>query len=821
MEFIGWLLGLDNVTSIEGTPEISLSSQWAKDGPFWVFLGVVCLFAVSLLFYVRFQQRGGLGIRIVLGFCRATVLTLLLLTLAVPVLHATYKTKQLPYVYVVIDGTDSMAIEDQLTEQQRQELADAVGLDAAPDSTHSRSEYLQALLRKDANVLQQLSESENCRVEVFLFDGETTSRARKLDLNAEGDRQVDPRHLADQLTTAGQVTAVGNVLNDIAQQFGTSNLSGVVLFSDFANNSGATPLDDRSGRGMSPAKKLGVPIYTVGVGVTEALDLAVDLQTDPKMKKAERTNIVAKLRHTGLDGRMVNVRVTARPLTGQSKEILVGEKSVTLAAGVDTVEFPFTPEDSGRFEFIAEVEPLEGEVVNDNNRATREVNIIDDFLRLMYVANEPSWEWRFIKEVFHRDKLVGLDGFRTYLSSSDARVRESNILFLPTMTPKRSEFFANDVIFIGDMPGGRADQPDGLSPRFMEMTREYVSKFGGGLVVICGPRFGLRHLHETPLADMLPVIIDPDADIRDDAEFPLKLTALASTFPFMNLGDGDVENAQAWQNLARLQWYQPVANAHDLAEVLAVHPTDTCQDGETPQPLIAVRRYGKGEVVYIGFNEMWRLRRQYGEKYYRQFWSQLIYRLGMSHALGSEKRFVPRVDRQQYRVDEKVTLTVEAFDENFEPLDDEQLENRTLDAELIITTSDGGAEQIRAISIPALRKGVFEARIPVFTDGEYRVRIKDPVTKEYSEVRFDVADASAERRSGIRNRQLQEQLAVETRGRSYELTNVADLIDDLNPQPVIQHTSRTHPLWNTPIWFILVVGLLLGEWATRKMVNLT
>ena len=106
----------------------------------------------------------------------------------------------------------------------------------------------------------------------------------------------------------------------------------------------------------------------------------------------------------------------------------------------------------------------------------------------MYVAYEPTWEWRFIKEVFHRDKLVGMQGFRTFLGSSDPQVRESNVLFLPTLTPKRSEFFANDVIFLDDMPRAA------LSDRFCEMVKEFVGKFGGGLVVIAGPRFGPREL---------------------------------------------------------------------------------------------------------------------------------------------------------------------------------------------------------------------------------------------------------------------------------------------------------------------------------------
>jgi hypothetical protein len=85
----------------------------------------------------------------------------------------------------------------------------------------------------------------------------------------------------------------------------------------------------------------------------------------------------------------------------------------------------------------------------------------------------------------------------------------------------------------------------------------------------------------------------------------------------MQLGDNDVENTKAWNNLRLLPWYQPVAQLQDQSYALAEHPTDTCRDGKTRQPLIAIRQFGAGEVVYLGFNETWRLRRLYGEQYYR------------------------------------------------------------------------------------------------------------------------------------------------------------------------------------------------------------
>ena len=808
-KLIGWLLGLDNVTSIDQF-EVSLGASWAQNGLFWLVLGCVVLFVLAVVFYVAFQPRGRLGARLLLGCCRGTLLVLLVITLAKPILHTTVTREQPPSVYFVFDGTDSMAIEDDLRSEERQKLASAVGL-SSDESKVTRASYIQALLKKEDNPVKQLTEDGKCRVEAFIFDGHSTSHVRKLDFDAD--------ELADQLSSEGQVTALGTVFNDLGQQYGVSNLAGIVFVSDFAHNSGSAPLGSQRGDRQSPAGKLGVPIFPVGVGATEARDLAVAVQTDPKMKRAERTNITVKLRQTGLIDERVTVKVMARALKGDfsgsaSDEIFVGQKTITLTSSLDTVDLSWVPKDSGRFEFIAEVSPIEGEVDAANNRATREVNIIDDYLRLMYVAHEPTWEWRFVKEVFHRDKLIGMQGFRTFLASSDPRVRESNVLFQPTLTPKRSEFFKNDVIFLGDMP------QTGLTNRYCEMVKEFVGKFGGGLVIIAGPRFGPQQLHNTPLADMLPVIIDPEARLRDDREFKLALTARAAGYPFMNLGDNDIENARAWDNLKRLQWYQPVANKHSLAEVLAEHPRDTCHDGKTKQPLIAVRRYGKGEVVYIGFNEVWRLRRKYGEKYYRQFWSQLIYRLGMSHALGSEKRFVVRTDRQRYRVEEKATLTVEAYDENFEPLDEDALADRTLEAELIVPGTGGGQPHTRQISISQLRQGVFETRLPAYVVGEYSVRVKDPISGESTEVRFDVTGASAERRNAVRNVRLQEDIALATNGRSYDLTTVSNLANDLELKSKVKIEPRNYPLWSTWLWFIPIVSLMLVEWFVRKMVNL-
>jgi len=815
MEFFGRLLQIDNLESIQDL-DVSLAAPWAQVHQAWLVPGCLGLCIIAGFFYLKFQPRGKRGLRVALAVSRALLLCLLLLFLADPILIARISNTPRPWFWILFDDTDSMGIEDDYPETDRRRIDEAVDLASAArrdtESTSakpSRTAYVQTLLKqRDSNLFRKLS--EKYRLKAFRF--ERADGAAALTGRLTEDEAVDPGKWADQLTTAGKVTALGQALEDLASRQSTGQVAGLLIVSDFDQNSGPPA--------VAAAQKLGVPVFTLAVGAEAAVDLAIDLKAPLLLKKAERATLTATLHSTGLKGTTANVRLSARGIADGSGEgsssapTVIEERPVRIESDEQAVEFVWTPSETGRFLVAAAAEPLPGELVTQNNVAEREVSIRDDFLRLMFVEYEPTWEWRFIKEVFHRDKLVGQRGFRTFLRSADPNVRRSNELFLSTLTPKRSEFFANDVIFLGDMPASA------LGQRFSEMTREFVSKFGGGLVVVAGPRFGPGQLAGTPLADMLPVVVDQGAKPRDEHPFALQLTPYAAAEDFMQLGANERENTQAWSNLGTLPWYQPVLRRHPDATVLAQHPTDKCVDGTTPQPIIAIRKFGKGEVIYLGFNETWRLRKKYGELYYRQFWGQMIHRLGLSHALGSQKRFVVRTDRQQYQPDDKVLVSVEAYNANYEPLAADDLAGHALSAVLTIPGTSAEGRRTQPFSIPQFREGRFETELSAVVPGEHRITVKDPVTAEQSEVFFHVANVTVERRSAVRNTPLARELALATGAQSYDLTNVHSLLDDFHPEPRTETSIRVFALWDNWLAFTLVIALMIGEWLIRKLMNL-
>src|SRR5688572_27627154 len=124
--FVGWLLGLKNVTSIDEM-EADLAAPWAQEGAFWVVVAAVLAGVAGFVFYLRWQPKGSLAARLVLASMRGLLLALLILTLADPVLRLTVVHEQRPLLYFVVDGTDSMAIADELPPAERQRLAAVVG----------------------------------------------------------------------------------------------------------------------------------------------------------------------------------------------------------------------------------------------------------------------------------------------------------------------------------------------------------------------------------------------------------------------------------------------------------------------------------------------------------------------------------------------------------------------------------------------------------------------------------------------------------------------------------------------------------------------
>ena len=165
-------------------------------------------------------------------------------------------------------------------------------------------------------------------------------------------------------------------------------------------------------------------------------------------------------------------------------------------------------------------------------------------------------------------------------------------------------------------------------------------------------------------------------------------------------------------------------------------------------------------------------------------------------------------------------VTVEAYDKEFHPLDEKEIPDRRLSAELIRPDRDSEGNRAQTFGIPQLKQGIFETRVPVFSGGEYLLRVTDPIANEVVEMNFNVANVSIERRNPIRNVMLQKNIAAETGGKSYDLLDVDQFPDEFQPVRQKETSLEIIPLWSTWLTFGLMISLLIVEWFVRKRVNL-
>ncbi|WP_347245436.1 hypothetical protein [Thermogutta sp.] len=840
--FFWQFLGIPQAEQVESV-DLYWGASWVR-AP-WLLLGLAIIVVTVgvAAYYGRWQYVPSRRLRMTLVVIRTLALAALVGILLQPTLVVKLQRLNRPGLWFVIDDTESMSLVDRGSEPGENALG------VAPSSGGRR------LLPPAGNSEGQLTRSERVRQTFAALDPELVGqvenafRVRVFRLH-RGDG-VDPltvnledlarqEQWTSQFTADGPVTALGAALLDLNRKRGATPPGAIVLVSDFNHNAGIAP--------ETVAAQLQTPLYCVGVGDVQTHDLAVDVQLPPMMKKDEKSVVTVAVRQEGFTGQEVTLRVFARQAednqspsavssaasssVGNEESISphlptsaaatepkmndpVGEvilqEVIRLSGPVVHREVPYVPKAAGQLVITAEVDRLPQETLTENNRIVRDTYVREYYVRVLFIEDEPSWEWRFIKEVFHRDPLVGPEGFRTYLRSADARVRVENPLFLPTLALPRRDFFTYDVVIIGDIPASA------ISRSMMEMIREFVTELGGGVVFSVGPRFSPGQWADTPLNDLLPVEIAPLTRLRESSFHPQR-TPEADLFDFMVLGPNAEENGRAWDNLGKVVWYYPVVRVRPLATVLLAHPRDTCADGRTPQPLIAAQKVGRGEVIYVGFNELWRLRRKYGDLYYRQFWGQLIHRLAIQHALGADKRFVARSDRKQYRSGDEVRFSVEAYNADYRPLTEDQIPGGQLEAFLHLPAGTGG--QTRKIPLTLLRPGQFEGRTTVFAPGEYRLEVHDPLTNRIVETSFKVSSQSIEKQQARRNRELQDRLASLTGGQSYDLPQLAELLRNL-PQRREKETEIVQvELWNTWLFFGLVVGALLVEWALRKWLYL-
>ena len=334
--------------------------------PGWALLVVGALvLAATAYTYARARAQTRPVDRAVLAALRTGAVALLLFALARPFLAVPAVVEQQNFVGVLLDDSRSMRITDGPDGLAR---ADVVRQAFGGQGAEGRLE---------GEVAQALAERFQLRF--YRFSSET-GRVESL----------------NELGWDGGHTRIGDALEHSRDELSTVPLSGLVLVSDGADNSGAALSD-----ALLSLKAPRVPVYAVGVGA-EKFERDVELRRVGTPRRVlEGAAVVADLvvAHSGYGGSTVEVLV-------EDGGIIVGREEVELPAAEEptVVRVHFKADNPGARRFVFRVPLQEGELVTRNNEQAAVIDVQASRKKILYFEGEPRHEVAFLRRAVAEDE---------------------------------------------------------------------------------------------------------------------------------------------------------------------------------------------------------------------------------------------------------------------------------------------------------------------------------------------------------------------------------------------------------------------------------
>lgn len=767
----------------------------------WI-LGLVVL--PLLILFVRWSY-GGLsrlepGTRTLLATLRALAIAFALFLLFQPAIERKRYTEERSQIHVLVDDSASMQRKDIYPDAEQRAALSAAA--AGPIEGKDRADLVRQVLGKKGGLLDTLNEDYELRLFRFV-------------------RKPQPIQSLDELTRSGERSPIGDALDLHLQTAGAVDLSSVVLVSDGRNNDGASP--------QEIARKYharDLPIFTVGVGdPTPPKNIRLIGPPGPREGlKGEELLFEVTLDAEGLEGRQVVVTLEAS-LEGGPFLPIATETATLLGDHVPSkVRLTNAFEDPGDYSLKFRVDKLPEETAEDDNEAIRFLRIEDQQIRVLLLDDAPRWEYRYLHTALNRvDESIQFQAFLFDASRTFPQEASDELPPLTDIPRTREELFEYHVILIGDVPPERISPTEEGQEEWLELLVDFV-EFGGGLGCMFGERAMPERYRNTPLQDLLPVVLESETALRqnpvprdESGLFNLQLDNPSVSHEIVRLLPDPDLNRRLWERgFAPFQLYYPVQNVKAGATPLLRHSTRGNRYGK--HVIAAVGSYPRGRTFFLGTDESWRMRSPYGETYHDRFWRNIVRTLASGRLARRDDRVELRLDRVTIDKGDQVEVTLLARDEEFQPL--------ILDEHPVFLRRADGSPERRVLRPLPTEPGTYRARFTLDDPGSYsflvyendnpgdEVLAREDVLVEIPD--RELADSSQDRET------LKQVADASGDGRYVFLADVDELAEDLAERRLVQRQldTSTRTIWDQSWVLFVLLGLLGVEWILRKRARL-
>ncbi len=793
----------------------------------FVFLAVIVL--IGWVVYKVYQKENDScpkGIKRLLFFLRLSVCLVLGVIFLEPSVTYTQSRSLRPIIKILRDSSQSMNINDGYATDESAKSVSSVlkkSIDEVRSIKPSRVEIINtAINANESEFLIKLRDKGRIKVldfgekpvEVDVADKKTTDQQ----VNDEDESGELLSISLPDLIAKGVGTDLSKAIDESIEESLTSSL---IIFTDGQHNT-SSDLEDA----VNLAKLRKIPLYFVGVGDPDRpRNITVsNVYADPQVWNNDPFQIQAVINSEGLDNDQVKIELVEieKTETGEDNEKIIAEKNVALSSENERIKIDFihTPKTPGGKLFTVRAEVIEGESNIDDNSppSPTRVNVLDDNAKVLLVSGGPSWEYRALVRLLTREKMVNLSCWLQSLD--DGRLQQGNTP-ISSLPVTREKLFEYDVIIMLD------PDPSEFNDEIINLYKNFVSEHSGGFLYMPGPVNAGKFLSDSrtsSVIDLLPVSLGDVGGMEvsgllslNNREWPLTIVAANADQPIMRFYEDPQKTLAQWKKLPGTYWSFPALEAKPATKVLIEHSDPTLRKKEIPRPLLVTGQFGTGRTTYLGFDGTWRWRTKgLDAEFFKRFWVQTTRYLVEGRSLAGKRRGQIETERFQYQIGDKIRLTATLREKNFEWMNDEKVKG-------ILTYPNGEKKEV-LFDLLQNQKGIYETTVVAVNEGAYDVLIElEGDNNEMVNVKsnFMVVFPFQEIKETWLDRDKLKAIAVSTGGAYYnpdEIATIPDALPDLSRK--LSYDSPPMPIWDNRIVFILLVLLLIFEWAFRKKYKL-
>ncbi len=728
---------------------------FASPLPGWLMVAAVIVAGAATWSYLRRGRSLTPVDRGGLLVLRGSLFALLLLLLLRPVLQVPVAVSQENYLGILIDDSRSMMIADD-------------------GSTTRASEVLRHL---DSGLLQRLA--EEYRIRLFRFAGDAGR------VEALGD-----------LTFAGGTSRIGRALDQARNELAGVPLAGLVVVSDGADQSEAD-----LNNSLLLLRASSVPVYTVGVG-REHFESDIEVRRVSTPRAVLRgTSMVVDLviAQNGFAGRRVPLIVEDEGRIVNSQEVVLPEDGTPASVRVH-----FTATEPGWRHFRFRVPLQEGELVTENNDRDVMIEVRDGRQKVLYFEGEPRWEVKFMRRAVADDPELQLVVLQRTAENKFLRLDVDDAEELADGFPTTpGELFRYRALVIGSV------EASFFSREQMRMIVDFVAERGGSVLFLGGRRAFVEGGYAgTPLADLMPVDLDASADPEYYRELNVVPTQAGYAHAALQLDPDSAASRERWGTLPPLSTFNRLTRLKPGATALLTGTGEGVSEG---QVVLASQRYGRGMSLALPVQDTWLWQMHYDvpleDQTHETLWRQML--RWLVNEVPDQMIVTP--SSEPASLHQAVQLQAEVRDSAFRRINDAAVS-------ALVELPDGTEEPVD-LRWTGREDGEYVGSFVPSLSGLHRITVEADKGGEAIagttlalDAEVDIGEFfSAEMRAPLLQR-----VAEETGGRFYTLDDASRLPDEVGFSGSGITRMESYDLWDMPLVFFLIVGLVGGEWAFRR-----